>query len=475
MLLAGLAEKADSDGCNAFPSRRTLARIALCDVKTVQRRLASLVEQGVIVLGDQDVARYIPKQARPKVYDLQIPAAWYGPERLARVNQDRAHRGLPPLTNDNRAPLPPAPPRAQRSDKGKPRPGGGDSQSPPPGHPDPDGRGDCQSPGRGDSVSLQGGLTVPQPSPLTLPVTETPVAPTARSADDARRAGAGSSVREAGGSAAPADADAPALRSGRGASASHRIPPALADAIRAVEAAWPRELAALLPDHRPSVLREAILQALDGGRTAHQLVQRIQRRWWTHGYARALAEGQLASPVGVAVALVRPSTDCPDPMCEDGVTLHLGDGCPKCEQRRTDRRRGQVPGSREKEPAPHWWECDGQGCTAAGKGPRPADGLCWQCQERVEQAAAQTAVQRVSATLAAEAQAAGEAARLRQTIRWARMLDEAYAEHAERSKTAQERTEAQRKAAADAAQVRMLREQLLREHPELGAYAQEQT
>ncbi|WP_254211705.1 hypothetical protein [Streptomyces sp. ADI95-16] len=242
-----------------------------------------------------------------------------------------------------------------------------------------------------------------------------------------------------------------------------------------MEAAWPRELAALLPDHRPSVLREAILQALDGGRTAHQLVQRIQRRWWTHGYARALAEGQLASPVGVAVALVRPSTDCPDPMCEDGVTLHLGDGCPKCEQRRTDRRRGQVPGSREKEPAPHWWECDGQGCTAAGKGPRPADGLCWQCQERVEQAAAQTAVQRVSATLAAEAQAAGEAARLRQTIRWARMLDEAYAEHAERSKTAQERTEAQRKAAADAAQVRMLREQLLREHPELGAYAQEQT
>ncbi|MFE9845013.1 helix-turn-helix domain-containing protein, partial [Streptomyces goshikiensis] len=114
MLLAGLAEKADSDGCNAFPSRRTLARIALCDVKTVQRRLAALVEQGVIALGDQDAARYIPKQARPKVYDLQIPAAWYGPERLARVNQDRANRGLPPLTNDNRAPLPPAPPRVPR-------------------------------------------------------------------------------------------------------------------------------------------------------------------------------------------------------------------------------------------------------------------------------------------------------------------------------------------------------------------------
>ncbi len=474
MLLAGLAEKADSDGCNAFPSRRTLARIALCDVKTVQRRLAALVEQGVIALGDQDTARYIPKQARPKVYDLQIPATWYGPERLARVNQDRANRGLQPLTNENRAPLSPAPPRVPRSDRGKPRTGGGDCQSPPVEHPDSGGRGDCQSLGRGDSVSRQGGLTVPQPSPLTLPVTETPVAPAARSADDARRAGAGSSARNSGGFAASAGADAPAVTVGCGTSASQRIPPGMADAIRAVETGWPRELAALLPDHRPAVLREAILQALDGGRTAHQLVERIQRRWWTHGYARALAEGQLTSPVGTAVALVRPSVDCPDPMCEDGVTLHLGDGCPKCDQRRTDRRRGQVPAPREKGPAPQWWECEGQGCMASGKGHRPAGGLCWQCQERVEEAAVQTAVQRVSATLAAEAEAAEEAARLRQTIRWARMLDEAYTEHAERGRTAQELAEAQRQAEADAEQVRILREQLLREHPELAAYAQGQ-
>ncbi|MGW1766117.1 helix-turn-helix domain-containing protein, partial [Streptomyces sp. NPDC002073] len=127
MLLAGLAEKADADGCNAFPSRRTLARIALCDVKTVQRRLAALLDQGVIALGDQTVARYIPAHARPKVYDLQIPAAWYGPERLARVNQDRAHRGLEPLTHENRAPLPPARPRVQRSDKGKSRPRGAEA------------------------------------------------------------------------------------------------------------------------------------------------------------------------------------------------------------------------------------------------------------------------------------------------------------------------------------------------------------
>uniref|UniRef100_UPI002F9081CA helix-turn-helix domain-containing protein n=1 Tax=Streptomyces sp. NBC_01001 TaxID=2903713 RepID=UPI002F9081CA len=169
MLLAGLAEKADPDGTNAFPSRRTLARIALCDVKTVQRRLAWLAERGVITLGDQEAARYIPAHARPKVYDLQIPAAWYGPERLARVNEDRAHRGLPPLTQHTRPTLPPAPPRTERSDKGKTLQKGGDSQSPPAKPLESGGRGDSQSRGRGDCQSPQGGLTVPQPSPLKKP------------------------------------------------------------------------------------------------------------------------------------------------------------------------------------------------------------------------------------------------------------------------------------------------------------------
>ncbi len=312
------------------------------------------------------------------------------------MNQDRAHRGLPPLTNDNRAPLPPAPPRTQRSDKGKPRRKGGDSQSLPAKQPTSCQGGDSQSQDRGDSPSPQGGLPVPQLSPLTLPSTKTPVAPSARSADDARRAGAGSSARKVGGSAASTGAAAPTRTTGPRSPARSRTSQVHADAIRTVEAGWPKELAALLPDHRPPVLRDAIGQALDGGRTAQQLVERIRRRWWTHGYARALAEGQLSSPVGVAVGLVRPSTDCPDPMCEDGVTLHLGDTCPKCEQRRSDRRRGRVPAPREKGPAPHWWECTGEACTAAGKGTRPDDGLCWQCRDRAEQ----TVVQHATAALA---------------------------------------------------------------------------
>lgn len=468
MLLAGLAEKADPDGTNAFPSRRTLARIALCDVKTVQRRLASLTERGVITLGDQAAARYIPAHARPKVYDLQIPAAWYGPERLARVNQDRAHRGLPPLTQQTRPPLPPAPPRAERSDKGKPRRQGGDCQPPPP-QPDSQGRGDCQSRDRGDWQSRQGGLPVPQPSPVTLPVRETPMAPAARSADDARRATAGSSARKAGGCAAPAGADAPTPAARSRTAPRERMPQGQADLVRAVEAGWPRELAALLPPHRPAVLREAILQALDGGRTPQQLVERIHRRWWSHGYARALAEGELASPVGAAVGLVRPSTDCPDPMCEDGTTLHLGDACPKCAERRADRRRSHVPAQRQTTPQPHWWECADDHCTAAGKGPRPHDGLCRQCRDRAEQAH----IQQATAGLMAEAEAAQEAQRLRQTIRWQRMLDDAYTQHAQHTRTAEDQAEAERHAAAEAEEVRRLREQLLRQHPELAPYTQQ--
>uniref|UniRef100_UPI002F90A24F hypothetical protein n=1 Tax=Streptomyces sp. NBC_01001 TaxID=2903713 RepID=UPI002F90A24F len=219
------------------------------------------------------------------------------------------------------------------------------------------------------------------------------------------------------------------------------------------------------------MLREAILHALDAARTPQQLLERIQRRWWTHGYARALAEGELSSPVGVAVGLVRPSTDCPDPMCEDGTTLHLDDACPKCAERRADRRRRPVPAQRENDAELRWWECDGTDCSAAGKGPQPDHGLCQHCQNRAEQ----TEIQRATAGLVAEAETAQEAERLRQTIRWERMLDEAHAEHAERSRSAQDQTKAEQRAATEAEEVRRLREQLIREHPELAAYAQQQS
>ncbi|MEU9305932.1 hypothetical protein [Streptomyces sp. NPDC048269] len=194
------------------------------------------------------------------------------------------------------------------------------------------------------------------------------------------------------------------------------------------------------------MLRQAILQALDGGRTPQQLIERIQRRWWTHGYARALAEGKLSSPVGVAVGLVRPSTDCPDPMCEDGTTLHLEQPCTNCTERRADRRRGRAPAPGEKHPRPEWWECEGEDCTAAGKGPRPDDRLCRQCRDQAEQAE----IQHATAGLIAEAKATQQAEQLRQTIQWQRMLNNAYTQHAQRTRTAQDQAEADRRAAAEA-------------------------
>lgn len=181
MILSGLAEKADSDGCNAFPSRKTLARVALCDEKTVQRRLGFLRERGLIALGDQEAARYIPEYSRPKVYDLLIPAAWYGPERLARVNQDRGHKGLPPLTGENRPSLPPAPPKVERSDKGKPRskgaakePNGEGGLSVPPPKRDESDRGGTLSPPGGGTLSPGGGTLSPPTLPSNSPHSRNP-------------------------------------------------------------------------------------------------------------------------------------------------------------------------------------------------------------------------------------------------------------------------------------------------------------
>ncbi|MDH6130363.1 helix-turn-helix domain-containing protein [Kitasatospora sp. GP82] len=185
LVLVALGEKSDSDGCNAFPSRRTMAKAGLCDVKTVQRKLKAMQERGLIALGDQSAARYIPERTRPKVYDLLIPCSWYGVERLTRINEEREQRGLPPLTPTNRPDIAPPPPKARRSDLGKKRPEArGDSQSPLADG----GRGDSQSRGRGDSQSPQGGLSVPQSVPVTLASKET-LSLSPLSADPNARAG----------------------------------------------------------------------------------------------------------------------------------------------------------------------------------------------------------------------------------------------------------------------------------------------
>lgn len=183
----------------------------------------------------------------------------------------------------------------------------------------------------------------------------------------------------------------------------------------------------------------------------------------------------IGSAVGVAVELVRPPTDCPDPMCEDGARIHVGprDVCPKCEerraQRRADRRQGLVPGPRgEAEPAPVWWDCAGERCTATGKGTRPGDGLCWACHDWAEA----EEIERATAGLRAErdAEYSAQAERAKAAAKWVLLLDDAYAEHAEREAAADAVLRARR--AAEVEETRRIREQLVRNHPELAVYTQ---
>jgi hypothetical protein len=173
-IMVTLAESAWSDGTDAFPSKKTIAEIAKIDPKTVQRRLKALTTRGLIALGNQAAAAYIPEHFRPNVYDLMIPYSWF-PD-IEQVNAERKAKGKPPLTPEDRPDLSEAPPRKQRADKGKRRkpstsdggttsPRGEDSESPGQSGQE----GGSTSPGGGDYKSQTGGLQDPQPSPVNPP------------------------------------------------------------------------------------------------------------------------------------------------------------------------------------------------------------------------------------------------------------------------------------------------------------------
>ncbi|MFI6006813.1 hypothetical protein ACIA98_41885 [Streptomyces sp. NPDC051366] len=498
-ILVALVVKGDFDGMNCFRSYPTLAAAARVDAKTAGRKCRAMESRGILRRQTKHQSRVwlsIPKEQRPVIWEVMIPAEWWSAAQLESINEQRAGLGRPALTPESRPALAPAPPKKARADKGVKRPKK-TAVAPDPGTDSPRVKTDIKEGGVGttspyppDYKSLPPGLQVPQPSesPSESPP-ENNQAPAARAAGDARRASAGSSAsgRESGCAAADgAEAPNRGSRGGTGSKASRvELTPEQAAAVATVTAAWPAELVALLPGYAPRLkeIREAVLAGLAGGRTAEQLAERVRRRWWEHGYAMDAAEGGkgIGSAVGVAVGLVRPPTDCPDPMCEDGARIQFGhrDVCPKCEERRAarraDRRQGLVPGPRGAAgPAPVWWDCEGttlegQRCPATGKGTRPADGLCWVCHDRAE---AET-IERGTASLRAQAIADAEAQRLREAVHWDQMLDEAYEEHVERQWSQAELAERDRQRAAEAEETRRLREQLAREHPELAAYAQQ--
>ncbi|MGW7504372.1 hypothetical protein ACWGIR_22965 [Streptomyces albidoflavus] len=218
-------------------------------------------------------------------------------------------------------------------------------------------------------------------------------APSARSAPHAGGSTSGSREPGSSGDAAANGAKAPkgssvTPRTGR----KPRMSQQTARAVRQVEAAWPKELRTLLPNYRPNPLRDALVEALDS-RTPQQLAERIQRRWYAHGYARDAADDGrgIERPVGVAVALVRPSTDCPDPMCEDGITLDRETACRSCEERRTDRKAALPRQAGPGQPRSDLWECEVPTCRKVVNGSRPDDGLCPACHEEMVDAIAYNA------------------------------------------------------------------------------------
>ncbi|MGK4578454.1 hypothetical protein [Kitasatospora sp. HPMI-4] len=113
---------------------------------------------------------------------------------------------------------------------------------------------------------------------------------------------------------------------------------ALPDAVLQVLAAFPQELRNAMKEtahtDRPKTLVTAVTKALST-RTVDELVDRVSRRWVQHGYATKFEAGELARPVGAAVAMLR-TGDCPDPGCEDGRVLATGAGCVLCAERTKD-------------------------------------------------------------------------------------------------------------------------------------------
>jgi hypothetical protein len=180
-VLVMLAEKADPDGCNTFPSRPTVASRTRVDSRTVLRCLQRLEERGLIAKGDQRAAEYIRADRRPVVYDLLIPYSWF--PNIERINKERQERGRAPLTPADRPDISAPPEKVRRSDLGKKRSARGVSQSPrKPGAQN--GHGVSLSPPRGVSQSGAGCLTDTRTSPLNQP--KESLSPVVAKAEDAR-------------------------------------------------------------------------------------------------------------------------------------------------------------------------------------------------------------------------------------------------------------------------------------------------
>lgn len=134
LVLVALADHADPDGCNACPSKDTLAQITMHSGDPVRKSLKRLVARKLIRRQPGPATpkiRSIPERYRPTVYEVLIPFAELGMTNVRRLNELREVRmewgdsiNSAPLTEKNRPMPTPAPRtgRKTRSDKGKPNP-----------------------------------------------------------------------------------------------------------------------------------------------------------------------------------------------------------------------------------------------------------------------------------------------------------------------------------------------------------------
>src|SRR5690606_23786411 len=99
LILLGYANHADKFGRGAYPSTRTIADYAECDVRTVQRHLRWLTERGYLHEGDQRMVAHLDPRYRPIVYDVAITteqieqwAIGTGPDSTSRARAAQAGR-----------------------------------------------------------------------------------------------------------------------------------------------------------------------------------------------------------------------------------------------------------------------------------------------------------------------------------------------------------------------------------------------
>jgi len=307
-----LMMRSQRDGLEVTPA--DMARRLRMSLATLKRHIAALEEGGLL------------ERSRERRRDGSWGAATY----LVRSPHDTPRR-----TPAAPGPQPPAPPRpAAQRDEAAPPPA-------PAGPPDDDAHtppGPVNEPWN-DTPATSDDPQTPSSDPQLNPE---PSLHTRR--EDQQNAEPAPSARGPHARRAPHVPRAP-RRGGRPAATAPRPRPhprtvPAADLGR-VLAAIPPPLRPLLPARLPRSVAQAVRDAL-GERTPDQLTARIDRRWCSYGYEIAAdprcGGTGLSRPVGVLLTLLRPGP-CPDPRCEDGVSVDTGARCPRCLERARDRAR----------------------------------------------------------------------------------------------------------------------------------------